>query len=207
MRFWADLPPVGGTATCISPTAEDALKRRTPDGRVITLVTDDRLHWTESSPVIGSDGFIWLPVPQMDRVALFNEGVSQTLPRNRMEFLYRISRRLHQMPQVKASIQDVNRHLLERSGLLREPVQGRVDFVHRTFQEYLAAQDTTNTDDVGTVVQNGHLDQWHEVVVLAVGHASQKQREELLARLIAWGDLHLLVPGEFVLDLPAACQP
>jgi predicted NACHT family NTPase len=98
--------------------------------------------------------------------------------------LYRISQRLHLMPQVRASIQDVYRHLLERSGLLREPVEGRVDFVHRTFQEYLAAQDAMNTDDVGTVVQNGHLDQWHEVVVMAVGHASQKQREELLGRLL-----------------------
>lgn len=107
--------------------------------------------------------------------------------------LYRISRRLFQMPQVKASIQDVYRHLLERSGLLREPVQGRVDFVHRTFQEYLAAQDAMNTDDVGTVVQHGHLDQWHEVVVMAVGHASLRQREELLTGLLARGDLHLLV--------------
>ncbi|MBB4908846.1 NACHT domain-containing protein [Actinophytocola algeriensis] len=106
---------------------------------------------------------------------------------------YRISQRLHLMPQVKASIQDVYRHLLERSGLLREPVEGRIDFVHRTFQEYLAALDAMNTDDVGTVVQNGHLDQWHEVVVMAVGHASKKQREELLGRLLERGDLHLLV--------------
>ena len=29
---------------------------------------------------------------------------------------------------------------MERSGLLREPAAGRVDFVHRTFQEYLAAK-------------------------------------------------------------------
>ncbi|WP_328609537.1 NACHT domain-containing protein [Amycolatopsis sp. NBC_00345] len=107
--------------------------------------------------------------------------------------LYRVSQRLNHMPQVKAGNQDVFRHLLERSGLLREPVQGRVDFVHRTFQEYLAAQDAMNTDDVGTVVQQAHLDQWHEVVVMAVGHASQKQREELLTRLLARGDLHLLV--------------
>lgn len=107
--------------------------------------------------------------------------------------LYRISQRLHLMPQVKAGNQDVYRHLLERSGLLREPVEGRVDFVHRTFQEYLAAQDAMNIDDVGTVVQNAHLDQWHEVVVMAVGHASKKQREELLERLLERGDLHLLV--------------
>ncbi|ROP41932.1 NACHT domain-containing protein [Saccharothrix texasensis] len=107
--------------------------------------------------------------------------------------LYRISQRLHLMPQVRAGNQDVYRHLLERSGLLREPVDGRVDFIHRTFQEYLAAQDAMNTDDVGTVVQHAHLDQWHEVVVMAVGHASQTQREELLGRLLERGDLNLLV--------------
>ncbi|MFS8101427.1 NACHT domain-containing protein [Lentzea alba] len=107
--------------------------------------------------------------------------------------LYRLSQRLSHMPQAKASIQDVYRHLLERSGLLREPVEGRVDFVHRTFQEYLAARDAMTTDDVGTVVQSAHLDQWHEVVVMAVGHASQRQREELLHGLLNRGDLHLLV--------------
>ncbi|MEV6243622.1 NACHT domain-containing protein [Lentzea sp. NPDC051838] len=107
--------------------------------------------------------------------------------------LYRISQRLHHMPQAKAGNQDVYRHLLERSGLIREPVEGRVDFIHRTFQEYLAARDAMTIDDVGTVVQNAHLDQWHEVVVMAVGHASQRQREELLRGLLNRGDLQLLV--------------
>jgi hypothetical protein len=107
--------------------------------------------------------------------------------------LYRIAQRLHHMPQAKASNQNVYRHLLERSGLIREPVEGRVDFIHRTFQEYLAARDAMTTDDVGTVVQNAHLDQWHEVVVMAVGHASRKQREELLRGLLNRGDLQLLV--------------
>ncbi|WUD23562.1 NACHT domain-containing protein [Lentzea sp. NBC_00516] len=107
--------------------------------------------------------------------------------------LYRIAQRVHLMPQVKAGNKDLYRYLLERTGLLREPVDGRVDFIHRTFQEYLAAQDAMNIDDVGTVVQNAHLDQWHEVVVMAVGHASQRQREELLHGLLKRGDLQLLV--------------
>ncbi|WP_395370033.1 NACHT domain-containing protein [Streptomyces tubercidicus] len=33
--------------------------------------------------------------------------------------------------------EDVFRHLLNRTGLLREPTPGAVDFVHRTFQDYL----------------------------------------------------------------------
>ena len=93
------------------------------------------------------------------------------------------------------------RHLLDRTGLLREPAEGRVDFVHRTFQEYLAARSAViDSDDIGNLVMNAAKDQWREVVVMAVGHASRKQREELLNGLVRRGDasakdrdkLHLL---------------
>ncbi|PTQ13440.1 hypothetical protein CLG96_04950 [Sphingomonas oleivorans] len=80
---WADLPPVGGTAMdangdlYFADLAANALKRRTPDGRITTLIQDERLHWVDA-PFVDSDHVIWLPVPQMDRVALFNGGMSKT---------------------------------------------------------------------------------------------------------------------------------
>ncbi|WP_051766143.1 NACHT domain-containing protein [Saccharothrix syringae] len=111
-----------------------------------------------------------------------------------------VERRLTSMPEVRASAEAVYRHLLERSGLLREPVEGRVDFVHRTFQEYLAAKAAIDADDIGTLVAHAHLDQWHEVVVMAAGHAPGTRREELLNQVLTRGDevrkhrdaLHLL---------------
>ncbi|WP_018353564.1 NACHT domain-containing protein [Longispora albida] len=78
----------------------------------------------------------------------------------------------------------VLRHLLERTGLLREPVHGRIDFVHRTFQEYLAAKAAIDADDRGTLISHAHLDQWREVVVMAAGHASAPERERLLTALL-----------------------
>ncbi|ONI81390.1 hypothetical protein ALI144C_18780 [Actinosynnema sp. ALI-1.44] len=100
-----------------------------------------------------------------------------------------LAKRLENMPQVQART-EVYSHLLERSGLLREPVEGRVDFIHRTFQEYLAALAAmTDADDVGTVVANAHLDQWQEVVVMSVGCASRPQRKELLSGLLARADV------------------
>ena len=36
---------------------------------------DPRLHWVDAPTI--ADGWIWLPVPQLDRVALFNGGVSK----------------------------------------------------------------------------------------------------------------------------------
>ena len=100
----------------------------------------------------------------------------------------RVERRLTSLHRLSADPGAVLRRLLVRSGVLREPVAGRVDFVHRTFQEYLAARAAVEADDIGVLVANAHQDQWREVVVMAAGHAQPRQREELLRGLLARGD-------------------
>ena len=50
--------------------------KRTPDGAVSTVIRDQRLHWVDA-PFIDGANRIWLPVPQMDRAAVFNGGVSR----------------------------------------------------------------------------------------------------------------------------------
>ena len=79
------------------------------------------------------------------------------------------------------------RDLLERSGVLREPTAGRVDFVHRTFQEYLAAKAAVDNDEIGLLIRNAHDDQWREVVVMAAGHAAPDQCAELLHGMLKRG--------------------
>jgi sugar lactone lactonase YvrE len=80
---WIDLPPVGGTAMgpdgslYYSELATDSIKRRFPDGRVITLASDPALHWVDA-PYIEPNGRLWLPAAQMDRVALFHGGKATT---------------------------------------------------------------------------------------------------------------------------------
>src|SRR5262249_28225729 len=81
---------------------------------------------------------------------------------------------------VSAPTDAVLRHLLTRSGLIREPIPGRIDFVHRTFQEYLTAQEAADRGHSGFLVQRAHLDQWRETIVLAAGHGDVRFREELL---------------------------
>nr|WSY51475.1 NACHT domain-containing protein [Streptomyces sp. NBC_00886] len=75
-------------------------------------------------------------------------------------------------------------HLLARSGVLRSPVEGRVDFVHRTFQEYLAAQDAADEDNMGNLVERAHLDLWRETIMMAAGHATLRQRRELVGGVL-----------------------
>ncbi|MGW9408397.1 NACHT domain-containing protein [Streptomyces diastaticus] len=99
-----------------------------------------------------------------------------------------------------SSAEEVYRRLLTRSGLLREPAEGVVDFVHRTFQDYLAARAVIEHRDFSLLVRNAHLDQWEDVVRMAVAHGRPHERGRLLTQLLRRGDkvgrhrvrLHLL---------------
>ncbi|GIG68704.1 ATP-binding protein [Phytomonospora endophytica] len=104
----------------------------------------------------------------------------------------RIRKKLASMAQISADAETVYRLLLERSGLIREPVEGNTDFVHRSFQEFLAADQAVENDDIGVLIANAYTDIWSEVVVMAAGHASVRQREELLSGLLdrSDGDFH-----------------
>jgi hypothetical protein len=94
------------------------------------------------------------------------------------------------MPQVReqGDAGQVFSHLLIRSGLLREPVPGYVDFVHRTFQDYLGAKAAVEARDFGVLVSNAHDDQWDDVVRMAVGHARVEERARLLRQLLRRAD-------------------
>jgi hypothetical protein len=76
------------------------------------------------------------------------------------------------LPQLSSKRARVVQYLLERSGLLREPVVDRIDFIHRTFQEYLAAKRLTAAHDMGMLLQHAYEPAWREVVILATGQAS-----------------------------------
>ncbi len=70
--------------------------------------------------------------------------------------------------------------LLERSGVLREPVEGRVDFIHRTFQEYLAAEEAVDDDQIDTLLGHALQPDWRETLVMAAGHANRPQLRRLV---------------------------
>ncbi len=108
------------------------------------------------------------------------------LPRD--EVLDMVRRAVERMPNVEYSAQDVLQHLLDRSGVIREPVLGRVDFVHRTFQEYLAAKEAVEDQAVDALVTRAHLDQWWETIVMAVGHATPERRAALLGGVLDRAD-------------------
>ena len=102
----------------------------------------------------------------------------------------RFSKKLSEMQSVPQNVSgtDTRQFFVERSGIIREPVTGQIDFVHRTFQEFLAAQAAADEVAVGLLVKNARNDQWREMIILACGLATIPMREILIKGLLAYGD-------------------
>ncbi|MFI8290728.1 NACHT domain-containing protein [Streptomyces sp. NPDC085614] len=106
-------------------------------------------------------------------------------------------------------------HLLHRSGLLREPTPDTVDFVHRTFQDHLAAKALVDEWHIGVLVGHAADDQWQDVVRMAVGHARPRECAEILGELLKTADattdrrtrLRVLVTAATALDEATEVAP
>ena len=59
---------------------------------------------------------------------------------------------MHNIPSNISSI-DVRRFFVERTSIIREPIEGRIDFTHRTFQDFLAAKAALNEGDSGVLIK------------------------------------------------------
>ncbi|MFB8277182.1 NACHT domain-containing protein [Nocardia colli] len=95
-----------------------------------------------------------------------------------------VTAKIASMRHLEVDPHDVLDYLLNRSGVLRSPADGRIDFVHRTFQEYLAAAEAAAQDRMGNLVGRAHLDVWRDTVIMAAGHANSSQRGVLIGGIL-----------------------
>ncbi|GAA2286928.1 ATP-binding protein [Streptomyces ruber] len=111
------------------------------------------------------------------------------------------------LPGGRCDAATVLRTLLLRSGLVRRPADGVLDFVHRTFQDYLAAR---------YAVEEGHLDvlashagdtQWEDVIRMAMAHARPRERAWLLRQLLAGEKPRLTLLALACLEHATALDP
>ncbi|WP_251093107.1 NACHT domain-containing protein [Streptomyces sp. Caat 7-52] len=130
--------------------------------------------------------------PQLDllqRLAywLIKNGRTE-MDRSRAETI--IDRALPAVPEAAAlgDASAVFAYFLNRSGLLREPVPGTVDFIHRTFQDFLGARAAVEESDFGLLAGHAADDQWEDVIGMAVALGRPRERETIFQALLALGD-------------------
>ncbi|MFH8490366.1 NACHT domain-containing protein [Streptomyces longisporoflavus] len=116
--------------------------------------------------------------------AMVEEGVSE-LPRQRVVSI--LDGALPAIPSARAEGdgEKIFRHLLHRTGLLREQSGLSVDFIHRTFQDYLAAKEIVARGKLPTLVEHAHRAEWEEVIRMAAAHARPEECADFLERLLA----------------------
>ncbi|MEU9710646.1 NACHT domain-containing protein [Streptomyces sp. NPDC047967] len=81
-------------------------------------------------------------------------------------------------------------HLLNRSGLLQEHGDGTYQFIHRTFQDYLAAKELIEDEHLGELLRHADEETWQDVVLLAAGHCGRRELGSLVNGLLEAGARH-----------------
>ena len=79
---------------------------------------------------------------------------------------------------------ELYQYFLERSGILRSPEAGYVDFIHKSFQEYLAAYEVRNQDDWGFIADKANDINWYETLILSMGFANINDSQLVIERIL-----------------------
>ncbi|MFF4714832.1 NACHT domain-containing protein [Streptomyces eurythermus] len=118
-----------------------------------------------------------------------------------------VERRLPAIASASGDAATVLRALLLRSGLLRQPAEGVVHFVHRTFQDYLGARYAVEEGHLDVLVSHADDTQWEDVIRMAVAHARPRERAFVLRRLLARNTPRLTLLALACLEHATALDP
>ncbi|MFF4307746.1 NACHT domain-containing protein [Streptomyces sp. NPDC001601] len=111
------------------------------------------------------------------------------------------------LPGPRADAPTVLRALLLRSGLVRQPAVGVMDFVHRTFQDYLGARYAVEEGHLDVLASHANDTQWEDVIRMAMAHARPRERAWLLRQLLAGDSPRLTLLALACLEHATALDP
>ncbi|MGW0734055.1 NACHT domain-containing protein [Streptomyces sp. NPDC002851] len=164
----------------------------------------------EREMVVPADG---IDLPRQPKVQLLQKLAHWMLINNRSEMdrelaVDILAQHLPAVPEAarQGDAEQIYRHLLNRTGLLREPTPGSVDFIHRTFQDYLAADAIVQRHDFGLLLNHAHLTEWEDVVRMTMALARPGECAELLTQMVGHqGDVTAAAKARHLKLLAAAC--
>ncbi|MFF7359799.1 NACHT domain-containing protein [Streptomyces sp. NPDC008125] len=121
----------------------------------------------------------------LQRIAIWLVREGQT-EFSRDQALRQLDRALAGMERVRkqGTTDAILTHLLNRSGLLQERADDSYQFAHRTFQDYLAAAEFVESDQINELLRVAHDESWADVIALASGHCGRSQLSALVNGLL-----------------------
>ncbi len=95
-----------------------------------------------------------------------------------------IDRELRLLPRVPLDSEETYEYLVRHSGLLIQPVPSRVQFVHRTFMEYLCAEAFLEHRGVEQLIAYAHEPTWRDIIPMTAAMARGNKADEIVRRLL-----------------------
>jgi formylglycine-generating enzyme required for sulfatase activity len=99
---------------------------------------------------------------------------------------------MNQIPSLRElnAAEFLDRYLITRCALIRQPVEGNLDFRHRALQEYLAGTAAIQLALIDQLVTHAHDDRWRDTVILAAGgyNVGKQDAIRLITELIRRGE-------------------
>ncbi|OJF11344.1 NACHT domain-containing protein, partial [Couchioplanes caeruleus] len=141
------------------------LGRRDRDRGVAPLLTDDE-QWT---------------LLQYIAQRFLHAGLSEASRQSTERMIATVARSLPNLAGDPASILV---ELLERSGVIRAPAADTIDFVHRSFLEYLAARSLLDEGRIEDLLTHVWSVDWADVITLAVGSARSSDALRLMRGIL-----------------------
>lgn len=74
--------------------------------------------------------------------------------------------------------------LIERSGIIREPEKDVIDFIHKTFMEYLAVESIYRNCDWGRLVDEVCNPNWKETIIMCFSKMGERQVSSTLRKMM-----------------------
>lgn len=140
---------------------------------------NDYLNLTDSQKLLLLRSFAWW---------LIRNGKSSATVAETHERLDHALTELNPPPK-NATGEKVARLFIHRVAMLQQFATGKINFPHRTFQEFLAAQEALAEGDRQLIIDNAEKEQWREVAILAAGLIENKEdAESFVMALLLRGD-------------------
>lgn len=85
------------------------------------------------------------------------------------------------------SVENILNFLIERSGIIREPEDGVIDFIHKTFMEFLAVKTICRNGDWDMLIKEACNVNWRETVIMCFSEMGNINVDNVLKQLVAKG--------------------
>ena len=120
---------------------------------------------------------------------MMNSGVSSESKSNIAYFMQKLLNETNIISDSKNnySVDNILDFLIERSGIIREPETGVIDFIHKTFMEFLAVKTICRNADWGILVKEACNVNWRETIIMCFGEMNNIVIDNFLKQLVAKG--------------------